>query len=120
MIGTFTRNSHCQLSELRMTPPMMGPRIGPIASGRLTVAMSFGLAFPPDARTARVCSSGKIRPAANPWSTRKAIRLVSFQASEHSTDPTTKSTSAVIHRRLPPMRFSAQPVIGMATAIARR
>ena len=120
MIGTLTRNSQRQLSQLRITPPITGPRIGPSASGRLTAAIRLLLARPPAARTARVCISGKIRPAAKPCTTRKPIRLASFQASAHRTDPVTKSTSAASHRRLPPHRLSAQPVTGIATAMASR
>ena len=64
--------------------------------------------------------SGKIRPAAKPCTTRNPIRLASFQATAHRTDPTTKSTSAAIQTRLPPHLASAHPVTGIATAIASR
>jgi hypothetical protein len=116
----LTRNSQRQLSQLRITPPITGPRIGPSASGRLTAAIRLLLARPPAALTARVCISGKIRPAAKPCRTRKPIRLASLQASAHRADPATKSTSAAIQTRLPPHRLSAHPVTGIATAIASR
>jgi hypothetical protein len=118
--GTLTRNSQRQLSQLRITPPITGPRIGPSASGRLTVAIRLGLARPPAAFTPRVWIRGKISPAAKPCSTRKPIRLVSLQGAAHRTEPSTKSTSAAIQTRLPPHRLCAHPVIGIATAIASR
>src|ERR1700722_16819664 len=118
--GTLTKNSQRQLSQLRITPPITGPRIGPSASGRLTVAIRLGLARPPAAFTPRVWIKGKISPAAKPCSTRKPIRLVSLQDRAHRTEPSTKSTSAAIQTRLPPHRLSAHPVIGIATAIASR
>lgn len=116
----LTRNSQRQLSQLRITPPTTGPRIGPSASGKLTVAIRRLLARPPAALTPRVCISGKISPAAKPCKTRKPIRLVSLHASPDSTDPTAKSTSAAIQTCLPPHRLSAHPVVGTATAIASR
>ncbi len=82
--------------------------------------ISLLLAFPPEARTARVCISGKISPPPKPCRTRKPIRLEAFHASAHSTDPATNTSSAAIQVRLPPHRLSAQPVIGIATAIASR
>jgi hypothetical protein len=120
MSGTFTRNSQRQLSQLRIRPPITGPRIGPSAIGRLTAAMSRLLTRPPAARTASVCISGKISPAPKPCSTRKPIRAPSLHAAAHSAEASTNTSSAAIHTRRPPQRRSAQPVTGIVTAMATR
>ncbi len=108
-----------------MTPPRTGPRIGPTAIGRLTVAVTRPSELAPPgteraARMARVISSGKIMPAPAPCSTRKAIRLSAFQATEHSAEPATKMVSAAIQSRLPPNRAWAQPTTGITTPRASR
>ena len=118
--GTLTRNSQRQLSQLSITPPITGPRIGPSASGRLTAAIRLLLARPPAALTARVCISGKIRPAAKPCTTRKPIRLASFQATAHRTDPTDEEQQRRHPDPLAAPPASAHPVTGIATAIASR
>ena len=45
--GTLTQNSQRQSSQLRMIPPMVGPRIGPSAAGRLTIAIRRPRPAPP-------------------------------------------------------------------------
>ena len=66
-------------------PAETGPRIGTTATGRLTVPPSAGRAGrPPAACVISVVSSGSIRPPPAPWSTRKAIRLPTFQAAPDS------------------------------------
>src|ERR1700761_3650895 len=108
-----------------MTPPSTGPRIGPTAIGRLTVGVTRPSEVPPPgteraARMARVISRGKITPAPPPGPARKAIRLLAFQASEHSAEPPTNKMRAPIHSRLPPNRAWAQPTTGIATPRASR
>jgi hypothetical protein len=109
-----------------MTPPSTGPRIGPTSIGRLTVAVTRpndGVLPPPAARAvriARVCISGKIRPAPAPCTTRKAIRLSAFQAAANSAEPVTNRVSAAIQSRLPPNRACPQPTSGITTPRASR
>jgi hypothetical protein len=67
-----------------------------------------------------VTRSGIMIPAAAPWTTRKTIRLSMFQATPDRAEPTTKSTRERIQRRFAPRRWVAQPVTGMAIAMARR
>jgi len=59
-------------------------------------------------------------PAPRPWSTRNQMRLVGFQANEHSTEPVRKTVRARIQRRLPPTRASSQPTVGITPVNARR
>ena len=103
-----------------MMPPRTGPRIGPRAAGRLTVAISRPRFLPRAACIRIVVISGNITPPPTPCSARKAIRLGASHAAAHRTDPTVKSVSAVSHSRLLPSRLCAQPVIGMVTNIASR
>ena len=64
-----------------MSPPIVGPRIGPSAAGRLTTAISRPSPAPPGTCwMARVAISGIIMPPPMPWTTRNAIRLGASQA----------------------------------------
>ena len=120
--GTFTRNSQCQLSSLRMRPPMTGPRMGPRATGTVTTAIILPMPFmrPPAACTASDCMSGNMIPAPRPWITRNAMRLPASHAVAQRIEPSRKTLSAMIQRRFPPTRDCAQPTRGIATARASR
>ncbi len=119
--GTFTQKSQRQSSQFRMSPPMVGPRIGPSAAGRLMTAMSRPRLTPRGTCwIASVAISGIIRPPPTPCSTRKAMRLVALQARLHAMEATRKIVSAIIQSRLPPMRACAQPTTGIVTPSASR
>ena len=99
---------------------MTGPRIGPRAAGRLTAAISRPTFCPCAACIRIVVISGIITPPPRPWTTRKAIRLSTFQAQAQSTEPSRNRVRATSHSRLAPSRLCAHPEKGIATNIASR
>ncbi len=116
----FTRKSQRQLATLRMRPPSTGPRMGPSAVGRVTVAMTRPISRPFAACMISVAMSGIMIPPPMPCTTRKAISAGAFQASALSTEPSRNTASAPIHRRLPPTRAWAHLVSGIVTKTASR
>ena len=99
---------------------MTGPRMGPRAAGRLTVAISRPRFRPWAACISIVAISGIITPPPSPCRARKAISDGAFHASAHSVDPSRKTVSATSHSRLLPSRPCSHPLIGMLTNIASR
>ena len=114
------RNSQRQDSQLSTIPPSTGPRIGPRAAGRLTVAIVLVRDSGVTLCIARVCISGNMIPPPTPWRMRKAIRDSAFHAHAHSAEPRTNRPSANSHSRLPPNRFCAQLTKGIVIASASR
>jgi hypothetical protein len=99
---------------------MTGPRIGTTATGRLTVGISRPSRFGPAARVISVVSNGSIRPPPAPCSTRKPIRLATFQAAPDAIEPMRKTLRLKSQTVRPPNRLSAQPLSGMTIPNDRR
>ena len=119
-MGTLTKKIHRHEALETISPPMTGPRTGPITVGTPMTLMTLPMRCGPAARARIDWPMGRIMPPPSPCATRNTISDGADQATPHNTDPAMKRVSEIIHIRLAPTRSTAQPVTGMTRAKASK
>ena len=92
-IGRLIRKIQCQVVAWMSQPPRIGPPIGPSSIGTPSTDITRPIRSGPAARVIMVRPSGISMPPPSPCKTRKMINGPMSQATLHSTEPATNSTS---------------------------
>ena len=92
-MGTFTRNTQCQLATAVIIPPMNGPRVYPVAlasviTPRLSPRMREGMSF-----TQIIGAVDAIMAAPTPWTALNASSMPKLSDRPHMSDPTVKTAN---------------------------
>ena len=114
--GTLTKKISRHDSQCTITPPTVGPSIGPINAGMM---MKFIATSNSDFAKVRITvrrPTGIIIAAPTPCKMRAATSIGTFTDTPHSTDENVNSATAAANTRRVPNRSAIHPLTGMHTA----
>jgi hypothetical protein len=119
-IGTLTKKIQCQVALSTISPPTIGPKMGPSRTGTPTSERTRPTRCGPALVVTRVIPTGRSIPPPRPWSTRKAMSSVGEEESPQSAEPMPNSTREISQIRFVPNRSVSHPDSGITTASESR
>ena len=100
-------------------PPTVGPITGPMTTAMPKIEVTSPCCRLGKASSRMVCDSGMTGAPSAPCRTRHRIRVSSESAEPHRKVVTVKARTDQVMVSRRPKRAASQPVIGVATAVAR-
>ena len=92
-IGMLTKKIQRQLRLSRMSPPIVGPKIGASIAGIATTLITRPIRLGPAAPASIICPIGNSIPPPTPCRMRKTISWFVEVAKPHSAEPAVNRTS---------------------------
>ena len=118
--GTLIRNTQCQLMLSVMTPPSVGPMVGPMITTKPNRAKAWPRFSRGKLSTSMDCSLGARHPPPIPCRMRASTSMVRLGAKPHRKDAPVNSAMEMMKNRLRPITSAIQPDRGMTMAFATR